>query len=530
MRENKNIHSLYSCLLIWILLNAVSNSTTWAQSGFNPEVPPEPGQLSVILQSNPEGAAILSQTNPNGIYTFGTEVTIKAIASSDYEFVAWKQGEKIVSTQAEYTFILNSTTRLTACMRFNPTNNPNEPGSASYHVIATSSPQNGGYIAQSGEGIYSAGEEVTLTAYPYPDYLFDHWEIQGVIASKESVYKFTMPAKHTYLQAVYKWSPDSPGEPGAQEGLLYLYNSDEETGYISQSGNGVYPLGTFVTLTASPFQGYRFTGWFEDGLLLSSSNPYPIKITQKVTTIEARFEKTEESTTPPIEISAAPDNPGEEPHGEVEISGIVKPGQWIEVTAIPNKGYAFEGWYLNGVFIEEAEKEYRLLVKRNTGSLIAKFKELPFDIDADGGNIQWTDVSRFRNNIAYLVAQNISGYQFIGWFWGETLLSKENVYNFNVSLLRSSIPVITAKYTNNVVGNETINTPDKYKLCIRNGQLHIQAATSAYKLAIYTFGGNNLECPRCIPENSTVSIPVPKIPLLIRIESKSGEIYTYKIR
>lgn len=503
-----------------------------AQSGYDPTLPPEPGQLSVRLTANPEGSAWLTQTNPNGLYLYGAKATVKAEPNENYEFVAWENNGAIVSTQAEYSFSVTATTRLTARMRFNPTGNPGEPGNGYYNVIVTSRPDNGGYVSQSGQGIYQKGEAVTLTANPYPDYQFDHWEADRQTISEEATYRFTMPSKHMYLKAVYTWNPVSPDEPGNPEGWLYLENMNPEAGYLSQSGNGVYPFGTTVTLIASPFKGYRFTGWYEEERLLSTTISYQIEIRKGKITIEGRFEKQETPVTPPIVIEAEPESPTEEPHGEVEVNGIVQPGQWIEVNAKPEEGYAFEGWYLNGTFVEEAEKDYLLLIGQDMSSLKAKFKELPFDLEVEGGEKGWTDVSRYRGSTARLVAQLINGFHFIGWYLGERLLSNESVYDFEVTLLRSgALPVITAKYAEGAVGNETIDDTSETRLYLIDGTLTVCPAEAIRRMEVYTFRGEMIDRRGAIAKGTTQRVRIAEsTPLLIRIEYENGIIHTRKLR
>ena len=311
-------------LSLWIFLGG-SIGQVYAQDEFNPTPPPEPGKLTLLLSTDPHGSAYLEQTNPSGIYDTGTEVTVRAYPHTDYEFVAWQSadGEEL-SGLSEYTFTLTEkNARLIAKLRFNPKENPSEPGDGYYNLITTVAPSMAGWVEQSGQGIYENGKEVTLIAHAYPDYVFDHWESDGKNVSEETTYRFTMPGKHVYLRAVYDWKPQSPIEPEIGY-CLYVNTSDPEAGYVSQSGNGIYELGDEVTVIASPTKDYDFIGWYDEaGMCLSTDISYTLTISKRTTTIEARFKK-REAPVDEVEIVPGPnpDDPSStDKGGEVEVIG-----------------------------------------------------------------------------------------------------------------------------------------------------------------------------------------------------------------
>ena len=207
--------SITMILSLWIFLGG-SIGQVYAQDEFNPTPPPEPGKLTLLLSTDPHGSAYLEQTNPSGIYDTGTEVTVRAYPHTDYEFVAWQSadGEEL-SGLSEYTFTFTEKNAcLIAKLRFNPKENPSEPGDGYYNLITTVAPSMAGWVEQSGQGIYENGKEVTLIAHAYPDYVFDHWESDGKNVSEETTYRFTMPGKHVSLRAVYDWQ--SAGVPGGR--------------------------------------------------------------------------------------------------------------------------------------------------------------------------------------------------------------------------------------------------------------------------------------------------------------------------
>ena len=157
------------------------------------------------------------------------------------------------------------------------------------------------------------------------------------------------------------------------------------------------------------------------------------------------------------------------------MQGLAIPGQKITVTATPEEGYAFEGWYLNGELIEDAEKVYQLMVENDTKSLVAKFRELPFQLVLEGGEKSWAEVTRYRGTIARLQAKEVKGYTFLGWYRGETLLSKALLYELDVTSLRATLPEIVAKYVEGATVNASIaSASEVVRIYAQAGVLHIE--------------------------------------------------------
>ena len=109
----------------------------------------------------------------------------------------------------------------------------------------------------SGAGTFPAGDTVTATAAAKPGYVLLNWTESGTIVSTLPSYAFPILTSRTLranFAAGYTMTASSSFAPGG-----------------SVTGSGGYATGGTVTLSASAADGYRFTGWTENGIPVSES-------------------------------------------------------------------------------------------------------------------------------------------------------------------------------------------------------------------------------------------------------------------
>ena len=162
-----------------------------------------------------------------GSFNAGTQVSITATPNSGYQFTSWSNG----STTNPVTVTLNSNTTITA--NFEVLIN-------SYTLTVVST--DGG--SATGAGEYNEGTEVTLTATASEGYRFTGWSD----GSTEESITITLNSD-TALTANFEVIP-----------VYTLTVSTGEGGSVSTEG-GDYEEGTEITITATPDEGYEFTGW-----------------------------------------------------------------------------------------------------------------------------------------------------------------------------------------------------------------------------------------------------------------------------
>ncbi|MFP4287921.1 MAG: InlB B-repeat-containing protein [Bacteroidales bacterium] len=69
-------------------------------------------------------------------------------------------------------------------------------------------PEEGGTV--SGEGTFTEGEEVMVSAQPTGDYIFIHWLRNEAIVSNQPEFTYTMPASDITLTAIFELPPNEP--------------------------------------------------------------------------------------------------------------------------------------------------------------------------------------------------------------------------------------------------------------------------------------------------------------------------------
>lgn len=120
--------------------------------------------------------------------------------------------------------------------------------------------------------------------------------------------------------------------------------------------------GDEVTVTATPKEGYVFVGWFLEG------DEEPVSTEQEYTFVvikgkklTAKFEKKK------FKISVTAETGGTASCDVKEAVG----GDSVTVTAAPNTGYGFDGWYEGSVQVSK-EKIYTFAIQKDT-QLTARF-------------------------------------------------------------------------------------------------------------------------------------------------------------
>lgn len=200
-------------------------------------------QFAVSLSSSP---LIGGTTNGAGSFNSGASVTVSALANSGYTFTNWTEGLIIVSTSANYSFIITGNRALVANFTAVP---PSQ-----FAVNLSSNPPIGG--TTTGGGSFNSGALVTVNALANSGFTFSNWTEGGTIVSALAGYIFNITGNRVL---VANFNP-----------ITYSLNVTALNGSVLKNPNQVsYNSGTNVVLTATPNSGYVFNSWSGDatGLL-----------------------------------------------------------------------------------------------------------------------------------------------------------------------------------------------------------------------------------------------------------------------
>lgn len=182
----------------------------------------------------------------SGNYALEANVNLTATADAGYVFVNWTEGGVIVSPSTTYSFTATAARMLIA--NFVP----------ACTLVLTSSSTTMGTV--SGAGTFPTGDTVTAVATAKPGYVFLNWTESGAIVSTLPSYAFPIRVSRTLranFAVGYTMTASSSFAPGG-----------------SVTGSGGYATGSSVTLSASAADGYRFTGWTENGISVSGNSVF----------------------------------------------------------------------------------------------------------------------------------------------------------------------------------------------------------------------------------------------------------------
>ena len=321
-------------------------------------------------------------------YTEGTNVQITAIPDVTYQFVYWELDGAYNGTGNPTTVLMDENHTLKAVfavITYTLTITTTTGG--------TTSPVPGAYT-------YDAGSSVPVQALPSANYLLDHWELDGSYAGTDnpttvqmdddhtlhavfSLINYTLtitataggttdPAPDTYVYASgssvivtatpdinYKfihWEID--GSNVTDNPITILMDKDYTLHAVFQlltyrltilgstggttdpvSGNYVYVNGTLASVTAIPDVYYLFDYWKLDGNPAGSDNPISVLMIDDHT-LQPLFKPRNYTLT----ITATAGGTTDPTPGTYTYSA----GTTVEVTAIPDAGYRFDHWVLDG--------------------------------------------------------------------------------------------------------------------------------------------------------------------------------------
>ena len=266
----------------------------------------------------------------------------------------------------------------------------------------------------SGEGIKKVGDSVTIVAAPNQGYKFVGWYQGGSLVSSNSSYTFSVGNEDVSYVAHF-----------AYNSYNFITESESlEKGNVSDS-SGSYDYLSQITIEAYSNNGYSFAGWYQNSSLISIDNPYTFSMPSYDLDYTAKF------STNSYELSLSSNDSS---LGSVTGSGTFLYGSNVTISATPNTGVAFLGWFDSKDDLVSEQKSYSFNMPYNNLEYTAKFEWVPHSIslsvnDDNMGFVSGSGSYHYGQSVT-LTASPTSHHSFFGWYDGETLLSQESSYTF----------------------------------------------------------------------------------------------------
>lgn len=293
-----------------------------------------------------------------------------------------------------------------------------------------------------GGGVKKTGSDVTLNATPNKGYKFLGWYENDTLISLDSSYTFTIG--NDDLSYVAKFTCESYN--------LVVESESSEKGTVSES-SGKYNYLDNVSINAVPNKGYSFDGWYSGSTLVSEENPYTFAMPYSNATYTAKF------NTNKYALNLNNEN---ESLGSISGKGTFLYGYSVTITAVPNTGVSFLGWYGNDGKLVSSLKSYSFKMPYEDVAYTAKFEWTLYSVSI---NLNDTSMGIVAGDGSYTYGQTVSlvatpndHYSFFGWYDGDSLLSQDSNYSFSMS---DKSLAYSAKFVKNYKLN--ISTDDSAK-------------------------------------------------------------------
>jgi len=308
-----------------------------------------------------------------GSFAYNSTADISATPDMGYSFAGWNGSGVATPNSSSTTVSMIQDRNISASFSINS------------YILSLSSGTGG---SVSGEGIYTYGSVINISATPKTGYSFTEWTGNGVsdLGSASTSVSITQDRNISATFSINSY-------------LLSLSAGDG--GSVSGSGSFIY--GSSADINATPNTGYSFAGWSGDGVTTPNSASTTVSMTQN-RSISAAFSIN--SYTLALSASTG---------GTVSNGGSYSYGASVTITATPITGYSFAGWTGDGVASPDSATS--LVSMTQDRNLTAHFTKdlLVLSISTpEGGTVNDSGTHEFGSSVG-LVAEAATGYAFSHW-------------------------------------------------------------------------------------------------------------------
>lgn len=194
----------------------------------------------------------ISSTTGGGVFQYESEIQVTAEPMHGFHFDSWKIGGETVSESNPYILQVLDDTEIIATA-----------GRNTYNVSLTEATP-GTIDSFSGYGPHLYESAAVVSATPSHGYSFKRWTDGESEVSTLNPYSFIVTDDTTLFAEC--------------ETVDYTVSVSGGLGIDSVSGSGTYPYRTVVPVSAVISRGFDFDGWYSNGVLMSTDNPYNLQV------------------------------------------------------------------------------------------------------------------------------------------------------------------------------------------------------------------------------------------------------------
>lgn len=228
---------------------------------------------------------------------------------------------------------------------------------------------------------YSTAEAEVLKTWNAPDMTDLPTAYTDITAEKGRAYTYTVSV--VYEQTIDVTMESSTDVNLRVEYMLEYKVNDNSMGEITSSYSpGEYMVGTEITLTATPKEGYLFRAWINAKKdTVCRTTAFTLKLMQDTSLTALFYGETPAPDTVRYTLTLLVND---EAYGSVSGEGTFIEGSTVTAKATAKAGYLFKEWMENGVVVAGAGKEYSFVLNADR-TLTAVFvpEQSIEDLEAD---------------------------------------------------------------------------------------------------------------------------------------------------
>lgn len=377
----------------------LSNQTTYKYSMWNDDVVLEArfkyNSYILTLESDQPDLGLVSivgdaiyKANSSKTFDYLANVTISAYTSTDvYRFLGWFDNNgNLVETNAVYSFLMPHN-NFTLHARWD---------APSFSVSVKKQYDNGGTVT--GVGLHSYNSYVSLNVCTNEGYIFNGWYKGSQLVSNDTEYSFRMPFENISFNV--NWNL-------IQYSITYNLDGGQNSDLNVTNYNVESP--TLTLYPASSKKGYSFDKWVDSNGQAVEKIPHNsfgnivLIATWKINSYNVTLFNESETK------------------GTIYGSGVFAYNSTITVSASPNTGYDFDGWYLDNSCVS-TNKTYSFVLGDADIELHARWKNILYSITyyLRGGTNSLNNPTTYTIESEDIHLENAekTGYIFLGWTLG----------------------------------------------------------------------------------------------------------------